>query len=82
MKNKQNEANGYECVLCETDKGDKHGALCSKNKDNKKRFLKFNFNENQLIEYLFKFAEYREGLNTLTEEDKLLIAEYIMHKEL
>ena len=33
MKNKQNEANGYECVLCETGEGDKHGLECSKVKN-------------------------------------------------
>jgi hypothetical protein len=32
MKNKENEANGYECVLCETVEGDKHGLQCSENK--------------------------------------------------
>lgn len=31
MKNKQNEANGYECVLCETGETKTHGALCSFN---------------------------------------------------
>lgn len=29
MKNKINEANKYECVLCETGEGDKHGSQCS-----------------------------------------------------
>lgn len=32
MKNKQNEANGYECVKCETGETDRHGLQCSKNK--------------------------------------------------
>ena len=32
MKNKQNEANKYECVLCETGEGNRHGSLCSCNK--------------------------------------------------
>ncbi len=30
MKNKTNEANKYECVLCETGEGNRHGGLCSK----------------------------------------------------
>ncbi len=30
MKNKQNESNKYECVLCETGEGNLHGSLCSK----------------------------------------------------
>lgn len=34
MKNKTNEANNYECVLCETGEGKTHGALCSENKNN------------------------------------------------
>ena len=34
MKNKPNEANGYECVLCETGETKTHGSLCSLNKDN------------------------------------------------
>ena len=29
MKNKINEANKYECVLCETGEGDRHGLQCS-----------------------------------------------------
>lgn len=65
---------------CETGEGDRHGLQCSENKKDKERFFKFEFDENQLIEYLFKFAEYREGLNTLTQEDKQLIASYVMHK--
>jgi hypothetical protein len=32
MKNKINEANKYECVLCETGETDKHGLMCSCNK--------------------------------------------------
>lgn len=35
MKNKQNEANGYECIKCETGETKTHGAECSLNKDNK-----------------------------------------------
>lgn len=39
MKNKINEANKYECVLCETGEGDKHGLQCSKNKPTKIEIL-------------------------------------------
>lgn len=46
------------------------------------RYLHFEFNENELIQYLFKFAEYLNGLGTLTEEDKQLISSYVMHKKL
>jgi hypothetical protein len=34
MKNKQNEANNYNCVLCETGETETHGSLCSKIKYN------------------------------------------------
>ena len=34
MNNKQNEANGYKCVLCETGEGKRHGLGCSLNEDN------------------------------------------------
>jgi len=37
MKNKINEANNYECVLCETGEGDRHGLQCSKNKPDYKK---------------------------------------------
>ncbi len=37
MKNKTNESNKYECVLCETGEGSTHGGLCSKNKPNYKK---------------------------------------------
>ena len=30
MKNKTNESNKYECVLCETGEGDKHGEVLNK----------------------------------------------------
>lgn len=40
MKNKTNEANKYECVLCETGEGSIHGGLCSCNKLNKIEILK------------------------------------------
>jgi len=45
------------------------------------RDLEFKFNENELIKYLIEFAEYREGLETITEEEKGLIASYIMNKK-
>lgn len=35
MKNKINESNNYECVLCETGEGERHGLQCSENKDNR-----------------------------------------------
>ena len=51
MKNKQNEANKYECVLCETGEGSSHGGLCSCNKS------KYEKGFNILIEYFDSISD-------------------------
>ena len=47
----------------------------------KNRLIQFKFNENQLISALYNFAKWYDG-ETLTEEQKGLIASYVMEGHL
>ena len=76
MKNKINEANKYECVLCETGEGKTHGLECSENKPTQKILnIDFKIEAKREMEFL-------EAIEKLNEEGLTLKSEVVLNEDL